>query len=387
MTALRLALLVHSTNPRGGVAHALALGEALNDLGHDATVFAPDAHDRGFGREVRCRTQTFPVPASGGDLLQLVRDRVRGYVDFFERCFEPFDVYHAHDGISANALATLARRGRVEQFVRTVHHLDDFADARLSRLQDRSVLGAQELICVSRWWAEQVRRRYGRHSAVIANGVDLARFSPTVASRDAELREKLRLGKGPVFLSVGGIEPRKNSIRMLRAFREFHRGHPSAQLVVAGGASLLDHSWFREEFEAELSRLSLPTRRAVLNVGVVSDGDVPPLMRNADALLFPSLKEGFGLVVLEAMACGRPVVLSHIAPFTEFYAAGECLWCDPTNVESIATAMGKAIDPGETFRQRSLSVAKRFPWSAAAMSHQRLYRSLVRGVSHARNAV
>ncbi|HUB26151.1 MAG TPA: hypothetical protein VL992_12040, partial [Tepidisphaeraceae bacterium] len=83
MKMLRIALLTHSTNPRGGVAHALALGEALHDLGHHATVFAPDFSGSGFGRIVRCRTQSFPATVPSGDLHQFVERRTTEYIDFF----------------------------------------------------------------------------------------------------------------------------------------------------------------------------------------------------------------------------------------------------------------------------------------------------------------
>ena len=72
---------------------------------------------------------------------------------------------------------------------------------------------------------------------------------------------------------------------------------------------------------------------------------MPALYRSADALLFPSLKEGFGLAVLEAMASGVPAIVSRIAPFTEYLNEGECLWVDPNDPASIALAMSRALEP------------------------------------------
>lgn len=386
MNPLRIALCTHSTNPRGGVAHALSMGEALHDLGHQATVFAPDFSGDGFRRPVRCRTHTFPGRKSDGDLFQFVQRCIADYVDCLEQHDDSFDIFHAHDGISGNAVATLAKRGRIEGFIRTIHHLDEFADPRLGRLQDRSLLGALSLVCVSQKWAQHIRRSYGRRSAVIPNGVDLSRFSPTPTPRDAALRDELRLGSGPVFLSVGGVEARKNSIALLRAFCAFHANCPSARLIFAGGASLLDHDSFRGEFNRELSRSHPDARKAVQQPGVVSDADMPPLIRTADALLFPSIKEGFGLVVLEAMACGTPVVTSRIAPFTEYLEDGDCAWCEPNSLPSITAAMQHALDAAVTLQHRGLAVARRFPWSAAARRHEQLYRSLVWESAHAGNA-
>ena len=120
-----------------------------------------------------------------------------------------------------------------------------------------------------------------------------------------------------ILLAVGGIEERKNSIRILEAFQQVLTIHRDAQLVIAGGASLLDHGAYRRQFEALLAANGV-LDRAVRCLGPIPDAEMPSLYRLADALVFPSVKEGFGLVVLEAMASGTPVVTSRIAPFTEY---------------------------------------------------------------------
>lgn len=387
MTPMRIALLTHSTNPRGGVAHALSLGEALNDLGHQVTVFAPDEGGRGFPRTVRCRTAPIPARASRGSLLDLVHRRVADYLHHFDHSAESFDIYHAQDAISANALATLAARKRINFFVRTVHHLDDFDDCRLSSLQERSVTAARQVICVSRTWAERVQLRYGQSPAVIFNGVDTQRFSPNADPNDREVRERYCNANEPVFLSVGGIEPRKNSIRLLEAFARFRHSSGSGRLLIAGGASLLNHNDYRAAFELAMARLDEPTRGAVTILEIVPDRIMPALMRAVSALLFPSIKEGFGLVVLEAMACGTPVIVSRIEPFTEYLAEEDCAWCDPTLEGAIEAAMHQAMTRQAWFLERGLALAARFPWSVAADRHASLYRSLLQETRHAADAV
>ena len=109
----------------------------------------------------------------------------------------------------------------------------------------------------------------------------------------------------PVFLSIGGIEARKNTLGILEAFRQLRAVRPDAQLVIAGGVSLLDHRDYQEEFQSHLRTLRADAS-AVHIIGAVSD---KPTCRtftgSADALVFPSLKEGFGLVVLEAIGQRR----------------------------------------------------------------------------------
>src|SRR5258708_32048968 len=132
---LRIAILTHSTNPRGGVVHALELGDALCRLGHDATVHAPDAASRGFFRNALARTVCVAASPVGRGVATLVETRIADYLRHFERAaHRGFDVWHAQDGISANALATLKERGLIAGFARTVHHVDDFADPRIPAL-------------------------------------------------------------------------------------------------------------------------------------------------------------------------------------------------------------------------------------------------------------
>jgi glycosyltransferase-like protein len=376
---LRIALLAHSTNPRGGVVHALELGDALCRLGREATVHAPDASGQGFFRPTRCATVGVAASPVGRDVTAMVETRVADYVRHFEPAERRgFDVWHAQDGISGNALATLRERGVIAGFARTVHHVDSFADPRLSALQARAISSADRLFVVSRLWRDWLTREFDRVSHLIGNGVDTERFSPAADATDTALRSLLDLPAGAkVFLAIGGVETRKNTVRILEAFRLFHADTPSSCLVIAGGASPLDHDAYQAEFAAALAASGLPAG-AVIRTGPLPQALMPALYRAADALVFPSVKEGFGLVVLEAMASGVPVVTSRIAPFTEYLGDGDVLWCDPRDTASIAAAMAAALEPRARagLIVRGFAVAVRHDWTKAARAHLPAYKAL-----------
>jgi glycosyltransferase-like protein len=376
--ALRVALLTHSTNARGGVVHALELAAALDRLGHTAVVHAPDPSGRGFVHASGARTVSVPAGAAPRDLAAMVEARAAAYVDWFaaDRHRE-FDVFHAQDGISGNALATLRERGLIAGFARTIHHTDDFADPRLMALQHRSIAVADQHFVVSAAWASRIAMAFGSDPVVVGNGVDTARFAPKPGPEDALLRRQLGLREGPVLLSVGGIEPRKNSIATLEAFRQVHALRPTAQWVIAGGASVLDHQAYQAEFRARLDAAALPAGSVVMT-GALPDAQMPALYRAADLLVFASLREGFGLAVLEAMASGRPVVVPHQAPFTEYLNEAEAVWCNPLAAGSIANAVLTALTEPLHGRlaQAGLLVAHRHGWLAVARAHEAAYARL-----------
>ncbi len=378
---MKIALLTHSVNPRGGVVHTLELARALHGQGHDVTVMAPAEPGQTLFRRLPCRLDLIPVTVAPHNVAEMVADRIAAYGRHLERVVprEKFDILHAQDGINANALVDLRDRGVVEGFVRTVHHLDDFADSRLAAWQRRAVLGASTCLCVSDTWCERIHREYGIPVHRVSNGVDAARYSPRADERDTlvAMRLGLKPGEGPIFLTVGGVEGRKNTLRSLQAFVRVRARHPRARLIIAGGASLLDHSTYARRFDEALreSGLTSGPGAAVEILGRIDDADMPSLFRLADVVLMPSVKEGFGLVVLEALASGRPIVVSRIAPFTEYLDDSLCHWADPEDPQSIASAMETAVTAtcGPLLRQAAEPLLQSFSWAASAARHIEVY--------------
>jgi glycosyltransferase-like protein len=396
--ALRIGLLTHSVRPRGGVVHTLELAQALTRRGHEVTVLASAEPGEQMFRRVDHALALIRLPELGGDLVAQVRQRIACLTDALPALLADgrFDLLHAQDSLSGNALATLRESGALTvPWLRTVHHLDVFAESTLDRWQERAWRAADGVACISDTWLHTMRHTHGCPAERMFNGVNLERFRLAADAGDAAALRPLGLRDGtrPMCLLVGGVESRKNTVRVLRAFARLHGADPAwarAQLVVAGGASMLDHRAARGEWARTLGELGLAEGpgQPVLRTGPLPDALLPALMRRATLLAMPSLVEGFGLVALEALACGTPVLVSERPPFTEHLGGISCVaWCDPEDVASIAAGLQRAAAlprPRET-----PAVCLEYSWERSAQLHEQWYRrrvhapALPKTVSHA----
>lgn len=179
----------------------------------------------------------------------------------------------------------------------------------------------------------------------------------------------------PYLLYVGTLHPRKNLVRLVQAFASLLRSEESGgtgpysdlQLVLAG-----QKGWFYDEIFAQVRKLDLEDR--VLFPGYVPDDDLPALLSGALAFVFPSLYEGFGLPVLEAMACGVPVICSDASSLPE--VAGEAArLVDPLDSGAWAQAMRQVAtdqDLRRTLVERGFEQVQRFSWRQTAQETLRI---------------
>lgn len=387
--ALKIALLTYSTKLRGSVVHTLELATALTELGHSVCVYALDKDGQGFERDIPSSVRLVPAQPPPGGLAPeqatdaLIRQRIQEFVDYFLANPDAYDVYHAQDCIGANALVQLRQQGRVPNVVRTVHHIEDYPSIYLQQCQDKSIRNPDLCLCVSDRWHQALRDDYGIEAPRVINGVDLRRFSPHLSGQENALKARYGLTGSPVFLTVGGIEPRKNSLRLLEAFAQVFATHPRAQLVIAGGATLFDYEPYRQEFLALAQsleqRLGTLLGKSVILPGVIPDDDLPTLYRAADVFCFPSTKEGWGLVVLEAIASGLPVITANQPPFTEFLSPERALLVNPDSADAIAQAMVESLNPAiaQTLVHQSQPILTDYAWSRSAALHIQHYRQLL----------
>jgi glycosyltransferase-like protein len=387
---LSVALLTYSTKPRGGVVHTVELAEALHDLGMEVCIYALNKDRGGFYRTPRCPVALVPAAPPPAGIDAVVEQRIAEFVTGLRRLGAKHDIWHSQDCISANALATLRAEGRVPHFIRTVHHLDDYDSLYLRACQERSVREADACLSVSVAWQRALRAELGVDTAIVPNGVSTRRFAPAPDGRDEALRRRLSATGSPLYVTVGGVEPRKNSTGLLKAFIEVRRRLPGAQLVIAGGETLFDYAPYQREF-TEIARaaglLAPPGAEPdadspppLVLAGVLPDELIPAFYRLGDAFVFPSVREGFGLALLEAMASGTPVVSSAQPPFTEFLTDGEnALLVDPERTDHLARAMEVILDEGVRRRLRAAAArtAAGYAWDRSARIAAGVYRDFL----------
>ncbi|MCM8749756.1 glycosyltransferase family 4 protein [Thermomicrobiaceae bacterium CFH 74404] len=247
--------------------------------------------------------------------------------------------------------------------------------AYLSAAVPRSLQRVSAVIAVS----EQVRQEVIEHYRLppervvaIPHGVTTGLAAPPV---DQSRRTLDRLGiREPYFLMVGTVEPRKNHMTALEAFSLLAPRYPGLALVIAGRPGWLSDP-VMQAIRAAGARL--PVRY----VGPVADGDLPALYARSVALIYPSWYEGFGLPVLEAMACGTAVITS-VGGAPAQVAGEAALVVPPGRPEALAEAMERVIDDS-ALRQRLVQEGQRrvpsFSWERAARQHLELYRRVARG--------
>src|SRR5579864_578819 len=288
----------------------------------------------------------------------------------------PVDLYHCPDFV----LPPL----RKARGILTVHDLaflmrPDCADHRLraylEEVVPRSVRRADFIIADSENTRNDLVVLLGvkpTSIAVVPGGVE-DRFKRVTDPRQIQrARTRLGIGDEPFVLAIGVIEPRKNLNRLMDAFQVLkQRGNvpKDLKLVLAGGKGWLYDDIFEHHAESRV-------RDDIVLPGFVSDDLLPAIYSTAEVLAFPSLYEGFGLPILEAMACGTPVVASRASCLPEV-AEGAALLVDPNNVEGLTSALELVLLDGD-LRMRlinqGLERAGEYTWRRAAEQLLGVYR-------------
>jgi glycosyltransferase involved in cell wall biosynthesis len=229
-----------------------------------------------------------------------------------------------------------------------------------------ALTGAHHVIAVSRHTAQRAQARYrvpAERISVVHHGADHVEAGPTRDHGD---------GSGaPYLFSLGNSKPYKNLRGLMRAFALVAPRHPGLRLKIAGrGDSLRNLRIF-------VDRLGIADR--VDFCGMISNAEVRHALSGARALVFPSLIEGFGFPLVEAMAMGCPVITSDI-PVTREVVGEAAVCADPTRPDSIAEAIERVLEDGHLrrrLRQLGRCRVRRFTWTASAERTAAIYGRLL----------
>ena len=389
-------LVTYSVKPRGGVVHTLALAEALHQAGHPVRVIALGDPAAGFFRPLRAPSTIIPAPPS----LPTLEERVFASVDALAEGLGPlastYRILHTQDCISARAACRVrdgasgpqpgaTGTGRPGVVIRTVHHVDDFTSPSLIDCQRQAILEPDQILVVSEHWRGLLRREYGTAAVVVHNGVNAAWFAAADRAQAAALRRRAGAEDRALILTAGGIEPRKGSDTLVQAIAAMRRPGRRPVLAVIGGHSFQDYRDYRERVLSSLPALGLHLDDDVVLLGTVAHAEVPAWYAAADVFAFPSTKEGWGLVVLEAMSAGLPVVASDLPVFREYLSPGrDALLVPPGDAPALAAALTAVLDDRRLagrLRSAGREVSGRFSWAMSAAEHQAIYAAVGRAIS------
>ncbi len=254
----------------------------------------------------------------------------------------------------------LHERSKVAFFTRAIKRAASEASVLVS-VSERTSARLHELVEV-------------RAPVVVApHGIDHTRFVERAAGDDTDDPHLLATvgldHDAPRIVCVGTLEPRKGLLELLEAFDQLAVELPQLELVLAG-----QRGWGLEGFDRRLA--ASPARSRIHVLGYVSDEVIPPLLRSASVVAYPSVDEGFGLPALEALACGAPLVTTLGSVMAEL--CGEAPWLvapgDPGSLKvGLGRALGAPRDELERRRALGLARAQSFSWSLTAERHLEAY--------------
>jgi glycosyltransferase involved in cell wall biosynthesis len=346
--------------PSGVGVYALSLCQGLVETGHAGDLVLFHAAHETAPAEV----EALPLERQS---FTLERDRLYD-VWMAERRPSPQTVCGDLDVVHSTGPAITPPGGAA--LVVTVHDLAPirFADryprrARALYKRGAAITAAEaaRVICPSRSTALDVEEFYGvdrERIRVVPHGVEMA----DLGRHDAERLWKRRGITEPYVLWVGTQEQRKNVVAVLDAFTRVAERHPLLTLVLHG-----PNGWLGDEVGEGLRHRGMHTR-TIVSEGSLPRSELAALYARAAVFVYPSLYEGFGMPVLEAMACGTPVVTSNLTALPEVVGDAAVL-VDPYDVEAIAWGLQRVVEDSalrQTLSHQGLARAQRFTWEQTA---------------------
>jgi len=244
---------------------------------------------------------------------------------------------------------------------------------RLSRQTKYAVAHADKIITISNSTKKDLLNLYGvdkNKIEVIYPGFD-SFFSPKDKEQVEKIKAKYKL-KNPYFIFIGSLKPIKNIPRIIEAFAEFSKKIRVGYDLVLIGSDF----WLDKDIVKKIKNLKLETK--VKNLGYLPRENLPALYTGAVSLISPALYEGFGIPLLEAMACGTPVITSNISSMPEVVGKAGIL-VNPKSVNQITEAFLRIVKSEklkEQLAKRGLLQVRNFSWSKFSLGVLKLINNL-----------
>lgn len=403
--SLRVAMLSVHTCPlaalggkeTGGMnVYVRELSRELGRMGVAVDIFTR-SQDPGIPREVAFADRVRVVHVPAGPEAPMPREAVYQHLPAFTEAVEDwrraaglaYDLIHAHYWLSGAVALALRERWRVPvlQMFHTLGRLKNDVARRIEerepevRLQTeaRIVTAADRLVAANSVERADLVRYYGAAApriSVIPCGVDTTLFAPLP---QAEARRCLGLGAGPLLLYVGRIAPIKGLDTLLEAVRRLRQAGRPVRLLVVGGEADEPRDGHEAEVRALAGRLGLDG--AVTFVGAQPQERLRCWYAAADVTVLPSYYESFGMVALEAMACGRPVIASRVGGLPTTIRDGLTgLLVRDGDAAALAARIARVLDEPALRRrlgQEGVRWAAQHRWPCVAEAVCRVYADLV----------
>jgi len=284
-------------------------------------------------------------------------------------------LYHATDFVLPPTLPATKTLLTVHDlsFLRVPESASPRLRAYLSSVVPHSVHRANHVLADSQATKDDIVSIYGVDPSkvtVLLSGVD-SRFFPVVSSK-ITIRNKYAIGDRPYLFSVGTVQPRKNYSRIIRALSVLRSKGFDIVLVIAGGKGWLEDEMYRTIIETRMTDY-------VKLIGFADEADLPTLYSAASCLVFPSLYEGFGLPVLESMACGTPVITANVSSLPEV-GGDAAILINPYDLDELVNAIERVLtsqDLRQDMIQRGLERVKGFTWEKSARQLKQIYDMLL----------
>lgn len=373
---MKIGIVTQSFFPvRGGVSqNVFHSADELQRRGHDVTVitarFTPFDHEHDQGLRVRRIGYNVSLPVNGTNVCVTVGRDLRGQVAALEHRYG-FDLVNIHLPYEP-FLPLAAMRALHCPIVGTFHSntatgrntvfdvARNFWKPVFARLNGRIAVSEQARRFINQYFPGDYR--------IIPNGVDTKRFSPTIAPIPSLPRHD-----GPTVIMIGRLTPRKGVSYIIKAWPQVMAQVPNARLVIVGGGFL------QRRYQLEVAP---SVRESVKFTGYASEHELPQYYAAADICCFPSTgAESFGIVLIEAMASGKPIVASDIPGYNRVLTNDkEGVLVAPRDPQGLAQALvGLLQDPERQKRYHTtgLATAQQYSWTKIVDQLEAYYQEIL----------